>query len=219
MPALCQSLQTSAVFALDLCEAPADDLALWDQHEIEPANDLALVSTEAFTQEPLRAVPLYGTADATSHGQAETTDVLGVLGSEQDEKRPVQPKSLTEDPSKLRRQPDALAGSQSSVRQPLVSRFRRRPACVPFDGDASGPAGLPWCACAPGTRASAYGYDCSVEMCACPSCWRPRRREAPCGFPSDTRKARSLATCPHDCQTACRKSCLVRGPCDNLARR
>ena len=79
MPALCQTLQTSAVLALDLCEAAAHDLALWYQHEIQPANHLALVSTEAFTEKTLRPVAIDRAANPPPDGQTQAPEVPCVL--------------------------------------------------------------------------------------------------------------------------------------------
>jgi hypothetical protein len=120
MPALRQSLQASAILALDLSEAAAHDLALRYEHEVEPAYRLDLVSPEAFSEEPLRAVPLDRPADPSSHRQPQTTEPLVVLDSQQQEQSAIEPKALTEDLSKLRGAPDALARLQLDVRQRLL---------------------------------------------------------------------------------------------------
>jgi hypothetical protein len=133
MSPLCQPLQTSAVLALDLREAPAHDLALRNQHEIEPTEHLVvLVSPEALSEKPLGPVPLHGSADAPAHRQPQAADITCVLRGEQNEEGAIEPESLPEHPSKLRRAPDPFAWPQSSVRQPSSSRLDGDPLASLF---------------------------------------------------------------------------------------
>jgi hypothetical protein len=164
MPALRQTFQASTVFALDFDEPAVHDLALRYEHEIEPSQNLAFVFPETFTEEPLGPVPLDGPAHPAAYRQPDPPVLTPVLHREQDEERPIESKTLAKDPAKLTGAPDALFRLQSGVRGPV----RGRPACALFDGASSGRDGPPWCACAPGSHASASACDCSVEMYACP---------------------------------------------------
>ena len=102
MPALRQPLQASAILALHLREGPAHDLALRHEHEVETANHLDLVPPEAFSEEPLRLVPLDRTADAPSHREPEAAGIPAVLRRQHQEQRSVEAQALAEDPAKLR---------------------------------------------------------------------------------------------------------------------
>src|SRR5687768_11378216 len=108
MPALRQTFQASAVFALDLREAAIHDLALWDEHEIETSQNLALVFPETFAEEPFGPVPLDGPAHPAADRQPEPPVLPPVFNGEQDEERPIESKTLAKDPAKLTGAPDAL---------------------------------------------------------------------------------------------------------------
>lgn len=109
MPALRQPFQSGAIFALDLREATAHDLALWYEHEIEPAYRVVLVTPEAFSEEPLGPVPFHGPADPPPHRETQTGLLAAVLDRQQEKQGAVESKTLSKDPSKLRREPDSLA--------------------------------------------------------------------------------------------------------------
>jgi hypothetical protein len=120
MPALRQPLQASAVLALHLGEGPSHDLAFWHEHEVEPTHCLDLVPPEAFSEEPLRAVPLDRPADPPSHRQPKTPEPVAVLDSHQQEESAIEPKALAEDLPELCGAPDALTCLQLDVRQRLL---------------------------------------------------------------------------------------------------
>jgi len=118
MSSLCESLQTRAILAFHLDEGPAHDLALRNQHEVQAANHLALVSTETFAEEPLRPIALDGATHPPAYGEAQAPEVPRVFGGEEDEERPIEPEPLSEHLAKLWSAPDSLSGSESCVRQP-----------------------------------------------------------------------------------------------------
>src|SRR5436190_24323984 len=150
-----QSLQSRAELPLDVGLCALDDLSFWNQDEIQPADLLDLVMAEALAQEPLRPVPRDGASDLPTHCQAEAPDAQSVLGHDEQKQRAVEPKALPKRPAEIPGTADALARRQAGLCRCVPFEVRQRSACALWPGDASGPAAHPWCACVPGSRASA----------------------------------------------------------------
>jgi hypothetical protein len=130
--ALLQSLQPRAILRLDLDQRLAADLSFGNQHQIETSDRVCSVSTKALTKEPLRAIPLYGIADAPARRQSQACDVQFVLGCEQREQRPVQPEALSKGPPEVGGAPHPLLRSEPRVGQPPFLCLLGRDAPTPF---------------------------------------------------------------------------------------
>jgi hypothetical protein len=210
------ALQARAVLALHIVERPSGDLRLWNQHQVQAADRIRLVSTERFPQQPLCPIPLDGPSDPPADRQSQANDVELVFGDEEDEQRSVEPEPLLEQPPKVRRAAKPLGRSQPQVfhrsgQSPplLFSDTRLRDRVSVLERDAL-PALLP--APLQDEPASTGAHAHQETMCPLPLpvVWLIRALHVGDSDAGDvvtaipTRglsKGRSLATSPRDCQT------------------
>src|SRR6266536_1647997 len=140
-----------SVLTLDLLLAVDQDLALRDQHQVEPGK--GLLAPEALPQETLGAVAGDRPSDLPRGGEAETAVRPAVGGSHHEEQWPVEPDPLPESLSEIRPADEPLGGAEPrpagslirgqapirlrpfwrrrlSTRRPPLLRIRTRKPCV-----------------------------------------------------------------------------------------